>query len=156
MEMKIMYGAALFLAGWLWFYLFPRQFLFNIMTAFPLIKKMRALRDELIAVGAVRYTVVSVVVSLFFSALLLGIVLWLCPPYMIIGFAIGAVLALVMFIGKLGPTNRPMFEIFCTGYCRFVPDDELRTAMYNKQIDRMESRLLAMGINGTFIPEFKK
>ena len=156
MEVKIMYAAGLFFLGWLWFYLFPRQFLFNLMTAYPLIRKMRSLQPDLIAPGAVRYTSVSVAVSVFFSALLLAIVLWLCPLYLILGFAVGAVLGLGMYITRLSPQNRPMFDAFCAGYYRFVPDDELRTAMYNKKTGQIKVRLRAMGIAGSFVPEFKK
>ena len=35
-----MFGAAIFFAGWLWFYVFMRQFLFNFVTAYPLIREM--------------------------------------------------------------------------------------------------------------------
>ncbi len=156
MDVKIMYGAGLFFLGWLWFYLFLRQFLFNILTAFPLIKKMQSLQKDLIAVGAVRYTVISVVVCVVVSAVILALILWLCPLYMQIGFAVGALLGLAMFLNKLTPNNRPMFDIFCSGYYRFVPDDELRTAMYNKKTGQIKNRLRAMGIQGSFIPAFKK
>lgn len=61
-----------------------------------------------------------------------------------------------MFWTKLTPENRPMFDTFCNGYYRFVPDDELRTAMYNKKTGQMKARLKSMGIQGSFIPEFKK
>ena len=155
MEANIHYGAGLFFLGWLWFYLFLRQFLYNFLTAFPLIKKMRALQDDLIAVGASRYTVISVLVSAFVSALILGLILWLCPLYMKIGFAIGALLGLAMYFNKLSPKNRPMFDAFCNAYYRFVPDDELRTAIYNKKTKQIRARLHAMGISGTFVPDFK-
>ena len=59
MEMKIIFAGAIFLGGWLWFYLFLRQLLFNLCTAFPLIKAMNTAQPELIAVGAKRYTIVS-------------------------------------------------------------------------------------------------
>ena len=156
MEVKIMYAGLFFFLGWGWFYLFMRQFLFNILTAFPLIKKMRSLQKDLIAVGASRYTAVSLAVCVFISALLIGILAWLCAPYLLISFGVGALLGLVMFFTKLTPTNRPMFDTFCDGYYRFVPDDELRTAMYNKKTGQMKIRLREMGIEGSFIPEFKK
>ena len=47
MEMKVLFGGAIMLGGWLWFYLFVRQFLFNFMTAYPLIKQMTAADAEL-------------------------------------------------------------------------------------------------------------
>lgn len=156
MEIKIMLAAALFLAGWLWSYLFLRQLLFNLITAFPLIKKMRSLREDLIAVGANRYTVISVVTCAVISLIVLFVVIRFCPLYLIISFAAGAVIALVFLFNKLSPNNRPMFDSFCTAYCRFVADDELRTAMYNKKTGQIKSRLKALGIEGSFVPEFKK
>ena len=60
MQMKILGAGVLLVLGWLWFYLFVRQFLFNFFTAYPLIKKMQAAKEDLIAVGAKRYTGVSV------------------------------------------------------------------------------------------------
>ncbi len=156
MEVKIMYGAGLFFLGWLWFYLFMRQILFNVFTAFPLIRKMNALQKDLIAVGAVRYTVVSLIVCLLIAAGLLALMIWLCPVYMEISFAVGALLCLLLLIRQIGPSNRPMFDTFCTAYYRFVPDDELRTAMYNKKTGQIKIRLRAMGLEGSFVPEFKK
>ena len=52
MQMKILGAGVLLVLGWLWFYLFVRQFLFNFFTAYPLIKKMQAAKEDLIAVGA--------------------------------------------------------------------------------------------------------
>ena len=155
METKIMLGAALFFGGWLLSYLFIRQFLFNLLTAFPLIRKMQALQADLIAVGAKRYTIISSVVCCLLTGIVFLIVLRFCPLYQIICFAIGVISALLMLVNKLGPANRPVFDSFCTAYCRFVPDDELRTAMYNKKTGQMKSRLKAMEIQGSFIPEFK-
>lgn len=155
-EVRIMYSAGLFFLGWLWFYLFLRQFLFNFLTALPLIKKMRSLQEDMIAVGAVRYTVISIVVCIVISAIIIALVLWLCPLIMKIAFAVGAAMGLIMYANKLTPANRAMFDTFCAGYYRFVPDDELRTAMFNKKTGQMKVRLRDMGITGTFIPEFKK
>lgn len=156
MEIKILFGGAMLFGGWLWFYLFGRQFLFNVMTAYPLIKTMQNLREDLIAIGAKRYTTISVIVCLVVSAIILALVFGLCPVYLMVCFAVGAVTALLMIFSKMSPTNKPMFETFCTAYCRFVPDDELRTAMYNKKTGQIKSRLKDMGISGSFIPEFKK
>ncbi len=155
MEMKIMLAAAVFLGGWLWAYLFARQFLFNILTAKPLIKKMRALQEDLIAVGADRYTTISLITCLVISALILFVIVFFCPLYLIQSFGVGASLAVVLLINKLGPGNRPMFDAFCSAYCRFVPDDALRTAMYNKKPGQIKARLKAMGIQGSFVPDFK-
>lgn len=155
MEGKIIYIGALFLVGWLWMYLFGRQFLFNVFTAFPLIKKMQAIKDDLIAEGAKRYTSVSVGLCLVVSAIALAIVFLLCPIHLKIGFAIGAVCALLMLINRVSPATKSNFESFCLAYYRFVPDDELRTAMYNKKFSQIKARLKAMGFKDSFVPEFK-
>ena len=156
MEIRFLWGGALFLAGWLWSYLFIRQIMFNFLTAYPLIKKMLALDEGLIAVGAKRYTTVSVLVNILFAGVTLFLVIHFCHLYQQICFAMGAVIAFVMLIPRTKPDFPASFDIFCTGYCRFVPDDELRTAMYNKKPGQMKARLKAMGLGGTFIPEFKK
>ena len=156
MEWKIMLTGAIFLGGWLWSYLFIRQLMFNYATAFPLIKSMNGLQEDLIAVGAKRYTVISVATCAVVAAALLAAVLIWCPMYLKIGFGLGAVLAIVLLIPKVSPKNRDMFDSFCTNYCRFVPDDELRTAMYNKKTGQIKSRLKAMGLQGSFVPEFKE
>lgn len=155
MEMKIMLAAAIFFGGWLWSYLFIRQFLFNLITAFPLIKKIKALQEDLIAVGAVRYTVVSLITCGVVAAIILAVVIRFCPKYLMISFLVGAAMALIMLLNKLSPNNRPMFDAFCSSYCRFVTDDELRTAMFNKKPGQIKTRLRAMGILDTFVPEFK-
>ena len=155
MESKIMYGAMLFFAGWLWYYIFVRQFLFNFLTAFPLIRKMQELDPDLIAIGAKRYTTTSVLVCSVISAVILFVILYFCPTYMKISFFVGTALCLFMLLGKLSPDNKNMFENFCAGYCRFVPDDELRTLMYNKEIKKIDRRLRELGYDRSFVPEFK-
>ena len=155
MSMKILFAAAIFLLGWLWSYFFIRQLLFNFLTAFPLIKTMNALQDGLIAPGAKRYTVISCVACVFMAGVVLAVILRFCPLYLIICFLVAAGGALLMLVGKLSLRNRAMFEAFCNAYYRFVPDDELRTAMYNKKNGQIKSRLKAMGIEGSFVPEFK-
>ena len=133
METKIMLCAGVFFGGWLWFYLFMRQFLFNLMTAYPMIRKMQEIDPNLIAVGAKRYTNTSIIVCTVFSAIVLFVIFRFCPHYLIISFFVGAVLCMLMLWGKLSPQNKAMFENFCAGYCRFVGDDELRTLMFNKE-----------------------
>ena len=156
MSAKIMWSAAFFFFGWLWSYVFLRQILFNFLVANPLIKKMRAMQEELIAVGANRYTTVSTVVCILFAGILLAVVIRFCPLYLTIFFAVGAVTAFVMLFYMVTPRNRSMFDAFCTAYCRFVPDDELRTALYSKKTGPIRARLKAMGLSGSFIPEFRK
>ena len=154
-EMKIMLTGAIFLGGFLWSYLFIRQLLFNFCTAYPLIKRMNALQEDMIAVGAGRYTTISTVTCSLLAALVMFLVIRFCPLYLMIGFLAGAVIALVFLIPRVSPKNRAMFDSFCTAYYRFVPDDELRTAMFNKKLGQIRSRLKAMGAEGTFVPEFK-
>ena len=156
METKIMLAAAVFFGGWLWFYLFGRQLLFNFRTAYPLIRRMQELDPELIAVGAKRYPSTSVTVCALVSAVLLFVVMYFCPNYLRIAFAVGALICFVMLITKVSPENRAMFDSFCAGYCRFVPDDELRTAMYNKDVKKINRRLREMEYGKTFVPEFKE
>jgi len=72
-----------------------------------------------------------------------------------IGFGIGALCALLMLVNRVSPATKSNFESFCLAYYRFVPDDELRTAMYNKKFSQVKSRLKAMGYKDSFVPEFK-
>ena len=155
--LKIMLGAFILLVGWLWYYLFFRQFIYNFTTAFPLIKKMRASDEDLISQNAIRYTVISVCASLAICVVIAAIVTFLCRKhyYFIIAFYAGALISFVMSIKNLNERNKAMFEAFCSAYYRFVPDDELRTAMYNKKISQMRVRLHEMNISDSFIPEFK-
>ncbi len=155
MEMKVIFAGAMFLVGWLWFYLFFRQFLFNILVAFPMIKAMNKAQTDLIAIGAKRYTIVSLIACTVVCAIVAGIIIWLCPLYLIISFLVGALVGFVMYIGKLTPKNRAMFDVFCNAYYRFVPDDELRTLMYNKNPHKMKVRLHTMGVSTDWIPDFK-
>ena len=154
-EIKIMLTGAILLGGWLWSYLFIRQIMFNFITAFPLIKKMRSLKEDLIAVGANRYTVISTIVCCLIAGAFLFVVIRFCPNYMIISFAVGAVVAAVMLIKMVTPRNRAMFNSFCDAYCRFIPDDELRMAVYNKKTGPIRARLKEMGITESFVPDFK-
>lgn len=142
--------------GWFWFYLFVRQFLFNFITAYPLIKAMQKAKEDLIAIGAKRYTAVSVVSCAVVCAIAVAIVLIFCPKYLILCFFGGALVAFFMYLPLMGPSNRAMFDSFCAAYYRFVPDDELRTAMYNKKPSQMKIRLHDMGVSDDFIPQFKK
>jgi len=155
MQMKILWAAAAFFFGWFWAYLLLRQLLFNFVTAYPMIRRMNSLQEDLIAIGAKRYTAVSCIVCVILSAIVLFLLIRFFALYLQISFAVAAVIAFVMLLSRVSPKNRPMFDAFCNAYCRFVPDDELRTAMYNKKTGQINSRLKAMGITGTFIPEFK-
>ncbi len=153
---KIMLVGLLFLGGWLWSYIFIRQIMFNFLVAKPLIKKMRSLSEDLIAIGADRYTAVSTAVCCIAALVLLALVIIFCPWYFSVSFGIGAVIAFVMLLKMVAPRNRQMFDSFCGGYYRFVPDDELRTALFNRKTTPIRARLKAMGFTETFIPDFYK
>lgn len=155
MEMKVLWAGALFFAGWLWFFLFVRQFLFNFTVAFPLIKRMQSTSQELIHKSAIRYTVISVVVCALFIAAVLFVIIRFCALYLMISFFVGGLIGLVLYLNKLTPRCRQMFDAFCATYFQFVPDDELRTAMFNKKPSQMKLRLHAMELDTDFIPSFK-
>ena len=156
MAMKIMWAAAIFFGGWLFSYLFVRQLAFNFMTAYPMIKKMRALDKELIAPGADKYTHISVLVCILVILVVTAIVVRFCKLYLIVSFAVGVISAILLFLPHLKVTERATFDLFCSAYSRFVPDDELRTAMFNKKTGPIRARLKEMELTDTFIPEFKK
>lgn len=156
MEMKIMISAALLLGGFLWTYLFIRQLLFNFRIASPTIEKMNALQKDLIVVGAVRYTRISNITNFLVPAVILALVIYFSPLYMIISFGVGAIAAFFFLIFRIKPENKEMFDLFAIAYYRFIPDDELRTIVYNKEYKKVYPRLKAMGIHGTFVPKFEK
>ena len=154
MSMKVLWAGAMLFGGWLWFYLFGRQICFNFLVAYPLIRKMQKTAPDLIAIGANRYTTISVVVNVLIAAALAAVVFIFCPLYLKLSFVGGAVVAAIMIIPKMKYTSRDMYDIFCASYYRFVPDDELRTAMYNKKPSQMKMRLHVMELDIDCIPKF--
>lgn len=156
MEMKILWGGALVVVGWLAYYLFGRQFIFNFVTAFPLIKKMKETDKDLIADTAKKYTTTSAAVTGLICAVICFVILYFCPLYLKISFFAGVIISAVMFKDRLSADNRDMFDSFCGTYYRFVPDDELRTAMFNRKPSQMKLRLHDMNLSTAFIPDFKK
>lgn len=155
MEMKVLWAGALFLGGWLWFFLFVRQFLFNFTVAFPLIKGMNRTENGLMHKAATRYTVISAIICALFIGIVLFVIIRFCAVYLMISFFVGGAVGFVLYINKFTPKNRQMFDAFCNTYYQFVPDDELRTAMYNKKTSQMKLRLHTMGLSTDFIPDFK-
>ena len=129
--------------------------MFNILVAYPVIKNMRSLQEDLIGVGAIRYTRISNIVSLLVGGALLFVVIYFCDLYLIISFAVGAVGALVFISIRTKPSQKESFDLFSNAYCRFVPDDELRTILFNKDYGKVKARLRDMGIKGSCIPNFK-
>ena len=152
----IMLVAVFFLLGWLLAYFFLRQILYNFIIAYPMIKKMNSLQKDLIAIGAKRYTTISTLVCALVTVIIGFAIIYFAKSrlVLILSFAAGVVISFIMLINMVTPKNRAMFEKFCDAYYSFSPDDELRTAVYNKDLSRIRSRLKAMGISGTFIPNF--
>lgn len=155
-EIKIMLSGALVLGGFLWTYLFLRQFLFNTIIALPLIRKMNKLQPDMIAIGAKRYTIISYIIVTLIGGAILFLVIRFCPVYMIVAFGVGALAALLFILPNMKPENKSMFDAFSAAYYRFIPDDELRTLMYNKDYQKIRSRLRIMGVLDTFVPDFKR
>lgn len=154
MSMKIMWAAAIFFGGWLFFYLFGRQLVFNFTTAYPTIRKMREQDKDLIAPGADKYTNISVLVCVVVLLILGFLVIRFCPLYLSISCGVGALSAFLMYLPHSKISDRATFDLFCSAYSRFVPDDELRTAMFNRKPKEMRSRMRAMGLDPAFIPSF--
>ena len=154
MAMKIMWAAAIFFGGWLFSYLFGRQLVFNYTVAYPTIKKMRSQDKDLIAPGADKYTNISVIVCVLVILIVVFIVVRFCKLYLIISFAVGAVSALVMYAPHLKFSERGTFDLFCSAYSRFVPDDELRTAMFERKPKEIRKRIRDMGLDASIIPSF--
>ena len=157
MEMKIIWAAAMLFAGWLLAYLFGRQLLFNFKVAYPLIKKMNETSESLIDPNSKKYTATSVVTCLVVSIIAIAAVVFLCRKkiYLMLSFIAGVLICMFMLIGKIKPEIRQFFDNFCETYYRFVPDDELRTAMYNKKPSQMKLRLHDMDLSTAFIPDFE-
>ena len=154
MAMKIMWAAAIFFGGWLFSYLFVRQLSFNFMTAYPMIKKLRVQDKDLIAPGADKYTNISVLVCIVVILVVTAIVVRFCKLYLIVSFAVGVISAILLFMPHLKVTERATFDLFCSAYSRFVPDDELRTAMYERDPKGIRKRLRDMELDSSIIPTF--
>ena len=60
MEMKIMYGALIFVAGWFYFYICIRQLIFDFTVGYPLISKFGKAGENIFApTGARRMNTIS-------------------------------------------------------------------------------------------------
>ena len=154
MAMKIMWAAAIFFGGWLFSYLFGRQLVFNFMSAYPMIKKLRSQDQDLIAPGADKYTNISVIVCTAVILIICFVVIRFCKLYLVISFFVGLISALVMYLPRLKISERGTFDLFCSAYSRFIPDDELRTAMYERKPKDIRKRLRDMGLDDSIIPTF--
>ena len=156
MDMKIIWAAAIFFGGWLFSYLFVRQLAFNFRIAYPMIRKLRTKDKDLIAPGADKYTNISVIVSAFVILLIFFVVTFFCRTrlHLLIGFSFGVVSAFLLFLPRLKITERATFDLFCSAYSRFIPDDELRTAMYERDPKGIRRRLRALDQDDSIIPTF--
>ena len=156
--MEIMWVGIFLVIGWIWAYFFVRQILFDYKIAYPTVKKMHEADKELISINANRYTTVSVILCSFFILLgaVLIIVFFRNKLYILIPFFAGFIISAIMIAGSIKLSNRKLFDSFCATYYRFIPDDELRTAMYNCKTSKMKLRLHDMNLPIDFIPVFDK
>ena len=111
MQMKILGAGALLMVGWLWFYLFVRQFLFNFLTAYPMIKRMQAAQEDLIAIGAKRYTTVSVLSRAVVCAIVIATVVAFGPWYFIACAFGGALVSAPAGLHEPGYVRRFLHEV---------------------------------------------
>lgn len=144
-EMKIMYGALIFVGGWFYFYICLRQLIFDFTVAYPLISKFGKAGEQVFAPkGANRMNTISVVIWLLICAGLAFLVIHFAALYLTLCFAGGVVVGIIVFAKKLGPKTMSNFEAFCRTYCRFVPDDDLRQAMNQADLPKMRAALRAL------------
>ena len=146
MEMKIMYGALIFVAGWFYFYICLRQLIFDFTVGYPLISKFGKAGENIFApTGARRMNTISVFIWLIICVGLGFLVVHFAALYLTISFFVGAALGIVIYAKKLGPRTKSNFEACCRTYCRFVPDDDLRQAMAQAALPKMRAALRALG-----------
>ncbi len=158
MDLKIMWAALVFLGGWLWFYFILRQLIFNLATALPMLNRFKkAGGEKLMSVNAKRFLSISIIIWFVISAGVCYLVIHFAPPYLYISFLIGGVVGALLHIKHYGPDTKANYNDFCSTYYRFVPDDVLRTAMYNNKLSEMKARLAELEVNKKLvIPEFKR
>lgn len=161
MANKVLYAALMFLAGWLWYFLIVRQFVFNFTTVLPMLKRFRRAsqsENDLISVNSSRFVAISIIVWIIISLGIFILVAFLCRNhiYLTYSFLVGGIIGAVTFVGHYTEYTERNFKDFCSSYYRFVFDDELRTAMYNSKISAIKIRLDAMNISKDLIvPKFK-
>lgn len=154
MDVKIMYGALVFVLGWFYFYICLRQLIFDFTVGYPLISRFGKEGEEIfVAKGARRMNTISVVIWLVICAGLAFVVIYFGALYVKVAFAVGVVVGFAVYAKQLGPTTRSNFDAFCRTYCRFVPDDDLRQAMSNADTAKMHASLRRLGSSLKF--EFK-
>ena len=161
-SITIMFIGLIFVAGWFLGYLFIRQIVFNFKTAYPVLKSMKETDENLIVYGnAKKYTSVSVATCFFVLALFTAVVfvLYFKTNFFNLAFLIaylaGLVVSYFTVFRQMEPDNKKTFESFCAAYYRFIPDDQLRTDMYNLKIPAMKLRCHDLGISTAWIPSLK-
>jgi hypothetical protein len=155
MEVKIMYGALIFIAGWLYFYICLRQLIYDFTVGFPLISKFGAAGEKILcAKNARRLNIISVVIWAAICVGLAWVTFRFCPLYLLLSFWAGVLLGVGLYIKKMGPRTKSNFEAFCRTYYRFMPDEELRAAAYEGDLPRLRAALRALECDLKF--EFNK
>lgn len=149
MGQKILWGTVLFVVGFFWFYLGGRQLLFNFITAHPLVNKFskQGILDKKMAT---RFTITSTVMWIILCGLVAFVIFYFGGVNLKIGFVVGVALGLVLNWNRMGPSVRSNVDAFVNTYYRFMPDDVLRTNVYNNGLqgmaDTLGSDLSAYGI----------
>lgn len=153
---QILLIGAMVAVGWLWFYLFGRQLIFDIKVAFPLIKKFNN-GNELINVNSKRYTFVSLSLCIIFILAITAVFIFVIKKlYIKISFFVGAVICLIMVINSVNPKSKNYFDSFCNSYYRFIENDDLRQSVYEKKYKKIIQLTNNSGVNSDFIPLFNK
>lgn len=148
MDKQVMYAALLFVSGWFYFYICLRQLIFDFTVAYPLIKTFGD-AGVIASVGAKRLNTISVVIWLIICVGIAFVVIRFCPVYLLISFAIGTLVGFIVFFNKLGPKTHSNFDAFSHTYCRFVEDDELRSAMNSADLPKIRAALRTLGADIT-------
>lgn len=144
MEVKIMYAALVFIAGWFYFYICLRQLIFDFTVGYPLIHKFGDAK-LMVAVGAHRLNTMSVIIWLIICAGVAWAVIRFAALYLIISFGVGVLLGVIQFRSKLGPRTPSNFEAFCHTYYRFIPDEALQKAVYEADLPKIRAALRDLG-----------
>lgn len=154
MEMKILWGALMFVAGWFYFYICLRQLIFDFSVGYPLIKRFGALGDEVFgAVGAKRMNTISVIIWFVIVAALGFVALYFPALYLKICFLVGVAVGYACYFSRLSPATRSNFDAFCRTYCRFSADDTLRQGMNDADAGKINASFKRLGSKDKF--EFK-
>ena len=131
--LKVLYFVLIAAGGWLYFYLGVRQLVFGLTVGYPLIKSFGG-TGAFLSREAKKLNTVSVIFWAVICLGFMGIVVRFAAPYLIAGFALGALAGLIMYAKRL-----------CRSYCRFAGDAALRGAMAECDLGKIHSALEALG-----------